>query len=151
MLYLADSFDDFVISRAVRKYVDTWAAETPLRHFYKDCGEGLKVVLMQLICAKLNLPVFPYQRDQMRMRDIVLARHFAKRFAPHAQELLKPEVAKEFNKEYIQAKELREKIMKELRASYNAKANGKYASVYTFLRPPPRFFPLLPEDFSDRA
>lgn len=59
LLYLQNSFDDVVLARAIKQYVNTWAAETNLRHEFKDCVEALKLIGYELLRAKLGLPYLP--------------------------------------------------------------------------------------------
>ena len=49
MYNVVNSFDQFVVSNAARKYVAAWAAETSLPHVYPDCGLGFKFILYELL------------------------------------------------------------------------------------------------------
>jgi Helicase conserved C-terminal domain len=114
-ILLNESFDDFVLARAFRAHVFTWAAETPLAKHFDGMGDVLMIIGAELSRAFLGLPYVPWQVDRTSWPQNRVAREFAIALRPHAIQLLDLEKAKEFSEDLKLAAGLREHTLKRIR------------------------------------
>jgi hypothetical protein len=143
LIYLKNSFDGWMTSRALRKYVDSWAGETPLREVFKETGEAFKVILHEILRAKLGLPFLPYHLDQDSNHSRRIAEYFAVALGSVTSTLLDTTEATTFGKEYDSARYLR------LQCVADIKHQEKLGDIPIFTEVPNgNTFPVLPEDFS---
>jgi hypothetical protein len=141
VLILKDSFDEFLISRAVTKYVETMASETPLRHIYGDYGLAFLLILTAIVAAKLSLGFLPFELHKATADETVVAKYFADSVLPNLDKLLDPDTAKVFCKQAEAAQDHRRETSRWLRRAWEkANFNG-------FKEKPPQDFPFLPQDF----
>jgi hypothetical protein len=145
ILVLEDSFDEFLLSRAVTKYVDTMASETPLRHVYGDFGLAFQLILTAIVAAKLSLGFFPHQLHHSTEEETVLAKYFGNSIMPNLEKLLDPKQAKIFHLQAEEAYKLRHSTSARLRRDWEKKKRNGFKSK------PPLYFPFLPEDFDALA
>ncbi|KAL8741482.1 MAG: hypothetical protein Q9190_005914 [Brigantiaea leucoxantha] len=151
MFHLHDSFDDFVITRAFKKYLSTWAAESLLREKLPDCGEAIKLIGCELIRVKIGLPFLPYGTDRTNRAQLKVAHAFSKAVQPKVMDLFDLETAKQYHMDYIVAMKFRQIIMSGLRslwAKYKTESPPSFpCSRWFSSRPDFLLPPLLPEDF----
>ncbi|KAL8739709.1 MAG: hypothetical protein Q9190_007514 [Brigantiaea leucoxantha] len=131
LLRMDQSFDDYEIARAFRKYIAQWAAETPLKSLCT--GPALHLLGYELVRAKLGFPYVPFDVDLINAKEVSLAVQFAHAITPHISKLRDPDVCQKFNADFAEAKSMRSAAIIRLRRLWIANGTSN---------PLPQLFPV---------